>query len=63
MEPGVCDEPEKLLFEFSREIFPEQIQFHTDQTQGAGKCDGALDLNSGRRKQTYFFSKLNMEPE
>ena len=30
IEPSACDEPEKILLEFSREIFMEQLQFHKD---------------------------------
>ena len=34
VDPSFCEEPEKLLFEFSREIFLEQIQFFKESHNG-----------------------------
>ena len=34
IDPNLCDEPEKLLLDLSREFFPEQIQFAKDSDPG-----------------------------
>ncbi|XP_063719717.1 ephrin type-A receptor 4-A-like isoform X2 [Symsagittifera roscoffensis] len=54
IEPSACDEPEKILLEFSREIFMEQLQFHKDPSDlnSPGGCFSNLNTSCLMQKAT-----------